>query len=808
MGTFTCEKLYVLAHSCSENEIDRELLDQVAVTFCLPINKKIQSERVAPVFYCIMPVDMFNDLIKGNGAHLENLYSTLDKERTFRHHRKVLEKLYVKVTPITKERKTISSLCDLLISLMATSEGKTIALFKRKYIMLLNAVWFVRKFGPSERLLVMSSKLYWFDRETELIDLQMLKSYLCGYDVSLSDELQVVDPTLSLLEVSKICCQSRFNQHVELISQYLKRKLEIDDAYINKCQELADTYRESIQVSNLEFIQYIYLAEHECFGPGAARLHTENTTFSKIVDYDCDAEVSTVYNNFFLALSESIDPDKFLKNKVNIKQFVMPGGLEIVKQKTYCIDWKSLHGFSGWVGTRAAVTLKMKQVDDKLARVGYNTTMLGNSSCVKQLLELSANVKNVHGCLKGPSAVFTIEQPKGPFPVFRVELPHNNHVFLMSLEENWYDEILQKNEAACFSKESYIVQSYINRHEYFNKNLFITNMILDVDLNAKQEPSVDILKEIVFHITECIKKIWAVLFDQINPNVFVYKTARDENNPCKIGFRVIAKIPPPFVLIGTKAITDLAEIVQRLVAINGTAVRTLNLHFTNWHSMIDVSIYNHGRSIRIPYSYKVTLMGSLYGRLSPFLISTSPPEILHSDSSVFLHHAQWPDTCSVTQIHVISSFSESSASFIEHRIATNYRVEYGEKPSLLDICERTYKCNSLDSLIYEVAIPHLLNYIREFHEDKIEEFVQRDLRASMIREEDTWCFLSICSNSSNFTCFRYRHRKQSKNVRLFLALSTTRKNKIYMTAKTQCFANKCQSNIPQTLFTLTLQHVV
>ncbi|AAG45790.1 UL52 DNA helicase-primase associated protein [Meleagrid alphaherpesvirus 1] len=293
--------------------------------------------------------------------------------------------------------------------------------------------------------------------------------------------------------------------------------------------------------------------------------------------------------------------------------------------------------------------------------------------------------------------------------------------------------------------------------------------------------------------------------------------ASDADIPCgcqdKIGMRVCIPVPPPYLLIGSATLGGISRIIQQAVLMERDFVETIGPYLKNY-DIIDVGVYGHGRSLRLPFFSKIGDDGLVSGRLMPIYVLPDICEnpdtfvLSHFDPRTFHFHS--PRMTRLPVSTVIKNLGGEYAIFFEKKLTVNRDAFFGVKRSLsATLRERGIDVNSEDSIIAFVTdfiLEDISRYMNEHMPECAVEYRNMGISGCVVRTDRILIHLipnTTASRGRGFTCMRYKHTRSSRtSARSYLALNVDAHGRLCVCVIQQCFATKCGNNKLRTLFTV------
>ncbi|AFV53366.1 DNA replication protein [bovine alphaherpesvirus 1] len=180
-----------------------------------------------------------------------------------------------------------------LASLYIHHEHKTVAAYRRLYANSgATPFWFLSKFGPGEKTLVLATRFYVFQAEragdAATYDLQAVRDCLATYAVAAPPNPSgLAFPDLvSFAALAAFCCRSGYARGAVAAGApaYVAARIEADLAEVRCLREYIDHDRRSLKVADPEFVAYVYLAYFEGFNRRQITEHLRAVTATEPPD--------------------------------------------------------------------------------------------------------------------------------------------------------------------------------------------------------------------------------------------------------------------------------------------------------------------------------------------------------------------------------------------------------------------------------------------------------------------------------------------------------------------------------------------
>uniref|UniRef100_A0AAU0K7G4 DNA primase n=1 Tax=Anatid alphaherpesvirus 2 TaxID=3080522 RepID=A0AAU0K7G4_9ALPH len=287
--------------------------------------------------------------------------------------------------------------------------------------------------------------------------------------------------------------------------------------------------------------------------------------------------------------------------------------------------------------------------------------------------------------------------------------------------------------------------------------------------------------------------------------------------PCgcenKIGIRVSVPVPAPYVLSGASTLNGIARVVQQAVLLERSFVEAIGPHLKTY-DLVDVGVYGHGRSLRLPFFSKIADDGSVGGRLLPFYVIPEGCRDVrafveaHHEPRNFHFHSLPPDNERPNV--AITGLGGDYVSFFDRKTAINRGRYLVDRPSLsVALADRGVDPNdpaSVEEFATDGVLHEIGPYMDVHFPNHASEYKNITALCRVLRSD--WILLQLLPLRSQysrrgFTCARYKHSRVARDtVRTYLSLSVDAHGRLCASVGQQCFAAKCGNNKLRTLFTV------
>ncbi|ALJ85734.1 helicase-primase primase subunit [Felid alphaherpesvirus 1] len=539
--------------------------------------------RTHPVFFCRLQTPMESialarAILYGDPLSTGLLLDCLDEERTFALHDDLILALAINTKQLVPRLgcttdsaqydpnpetsiKTLSGYMNGrrgLTSMYIHHEQAVLATFRRIYGINPTPFWFVAKFGPGEKTLVLATR-YYLLQATQLshtgacYDLQAVKDFICTYNVNVTDNTSGLDVSnlASFATFSRFCCQSGYarGSAAAHICDYIHYRITADISEISTLGEYIAADRQSLRISDGEFITYIYLAHFESFNHRQVRDHLRSVTLTDIALIKDVVSASSLkrstIENFFSHIRAQLHISNYISQCVNPHVVVINEKLGRVyaASKTYPSLTAQSGGYIGMCDVAGAFIKLIDGVENSIARRGWpcnitsqtqgiysqhdypsGDTTTVSSSLSRRLLHLVASTSPSEQLISPVNVLLGRRDLHRPIPVYRISLPEHKQAFAVIHQDDWsivtrriqsvnilnlLPESLKNitDEHTAALRDAYLTHvmhqrldgstsglassipsstMYINRNEIFNGGLLISNIILDIDFCLKQ----------------------------------------------------------------------------------------------------------------------------------------------------------------------------------------------------------------------------------------------------------------------------------------------------------------------------------
>ncbi|AAM00709.1 helicase-primase primase subunit [Panine betaherpesvirus 2] len=293
----------------------------------------------------------------------------------------------------------------------------------------------------------------------------------------------------------------------------------------------------------------------------------------------------------------------------------------------------------------------------------------------------------------------------------------------------------------------------------------------------------------------------------------------------KLGLRIITPFPANTVVLNPAVLRAVAQVLNHALCLDTQLHRLLD-PISHPENSLDTGIYHHGRSVRLPYMYKMDQDDGyfMYRRLLPLFIV---PEAYRDrplgfvraqlDLRNLLHHHP-PHDLPAFPIspppRIVLSVQDKicpspDANFIETR---SLNVTRYQRRALADVLSyhlygapRAERGDDDAVVVYETELqrllvgrvwPPLLEHLTRHYEAHVSEqftapnvllFQPHGLSCVAVKRRDG-------SRTRDFRCLNYVHRNPQETVQVFIDLRTEHSYALWASLWSRCFTKKCHSN--------------
>nr|BCX80386.1 helicase-primase primase subunit [Human alphaherpesvirus 2] len=563
--------------------------DSFRVTFCL-LGTEVgvthhPKGRTRPMFVCRFEraddVAVLQDAL-GRGTPLlpAHITATLDLEATFALHANIIMALTVAIVhnaparigsgstaPLYEPGESMRSIVGRmslgqrgLTTLFVHHEARVLAAYRRAYYgSAQSPFWFLSKFGPDEKSLVLAARYYLLQAPRlggagATYDLQAVKDICATYAIPHDprpDTLSAASLT-SFAAITRFCCTSQYSRGAAAAGfpLYVERRIAADVRETSALEKFIAHDRSCLRVSDREFITYIYLAHSECFSPPRLATHLRAVT-----THDPSPAASTeqpsplgreAVEQFFRHVRAQLNISEYVKQNVTPRETALAGdaAAAYLRARTYApAALTPAPAYCGVADSSTKMMGRLAEAERLLVPHGWpafapttpgddaggGTAAPQTCGIVKRLLKLAATEQQG----TTPPAIAALMQDASvqtPLPVYRITMSPTGQAFAAAARDDWArvtrdarpPEATVVADAAAAPEPGALGrrltrricargpalppgglavggQMYVNRNEIFNAALAVTNIILDLDIALKEPVPFPRLHEALGH---------------------------------------------------------------------------------------------------------------------------------------------------------------------------------------------------------------------------------------------------------------------------------------------------------------------
>ncbi|UPH93263.1 UL52 [Human alphaherpesvirus 1] len=549
--------------------------DSFRVTFCLlgtEVGGTHQARgRTRPMFVCRFEraddvAALQEALAHGTPLQPDHIAATLDAEATFALHANMILALTVAInnaSPRTgrdaaaaqyDQGASLRSLVGRtslgqrgLTTLYVHHEARVLAAYRRAYYgSAQSPFWFLSKFGPDEKSLVLTTRYYLLQAQRlggagATYDLQAIKDICATYAIPHAPRPDTVSAAslTSFAAITRFCCTSQYARGAAAAGfpLYVERRIAADVRETSALEKFITHDRSCLRVSDREFITYIYLAHFECFSPPRLATHLRAVT-----THDPNPAASTeqpsplgreAVEQFFCHVRAQLNIGEYVKHNVTPRETVLDGDTAkaYLRARTYAPGALTpAPAYCGAVDSATKMMGRLADAEKLLVPRGWpafapaspgedtagGTPPPQTCGIVKRLLRLAATEQQ-DTTPPAIAALIRNAAVQTPLPVYRISMVPTGQAFAALAWDDWaritrdarLAEAVVSAEAAAHPDHGALGrrltdrirtqgpvmppggldaggQMYVNRNEIFNGALAITNIILDLDIALKE----------------------------------------------------------------------------------------------------------------------------------------------------------------------------------------------------------------------------------------------------------------------------------------------------------------------------------
>lgn len=404
--------------TCQDFAAPPEGISSILVDFCLPCPNRVcgnaRKDRVRPMFVCRFTTErglcsIYAALMHGKPLSSEIVAEALIEDATYALHHALNVTLYVAFGGATSRRGRSADSAEPLTTnsvkaltstypggqrgfaaLYIQHEQRVLAAYRRAFGGVVTPFWYVSKFGPDEKTLVLGTRYYLLqahecgERGSDY-DLQAIRD-LCGtYNVNVGTNPTGLVPSdlTSFALLSKFCCSSNYarGRIASMLATYIERRIAADMAEVGALREFLVNDRGCLRISDKDFVTYVYLAHFECFNREQLTNHLNAVTVREPEETEMNIIGKSgmgerAVESFFSHVRAQLNIDDYIKQNVVPKVLVLTPDLAkmYVNSKTYHKDtFKQTHGNTvvGIWDYATQIARRLDKVEAALVRRGW-----------------------------------------------------------------------------------------------------------------------------------------------------------------------------------------------------------------------------------------------------------------------------------------------------------------------------------------------------------------------------------------------------------------------------------------------------
>lgn len=693
------------------------------VEFCLQTQKCRDSVRVAPVFVCEdARLGLSRYITAYEPIPVRALSASLREDRT----RELYAPLFAR-----ESRRAANEAGGRGCHIAAGGDLRTLALFhKNAVIRHLNLTfltptspsWFMGVFGATEGMALLSMSYYLFERQYSTV--QTTRDYVRCFCAHTGRPVVAYS---TMHDFMRVLLSSPFRAKVAAFAAFAKRRNERDRRELEAVDAEIDRFRRKSRLVSAACVHYVYLAYRTALSKARLLRYCDAAAYDpdEADEDQCRKDplcLSTHLSESLISVMETyFSPEKFFREYVEYDLLELSAGGDggdgedgkdgpRLAGYRFATDAEDTVGFFGPVASLTR-TLRRLNANTEGVFCPVEPTVAGalRVCASDRYAETAAREEEgeegegrTEGKRRRPryerltrrdhllGAGRTPPPPRGPYPMFRVELSEGRHIFCIVCREAWAASLfgaadpLRHVPGAYVSDEAvtdafwlqephrcatqdYRLQLYHTRHEIFNEALPVYNFVGDLDLKLK-EGRPPLTQRLFFDACRGLRRVilalWKNLFrdavDERTHPVYFFKSAcpLDVATPAasssssppfpyaagagyegvsffehgvpeahfcgctqKLGLRVVAPFPAGTAALGGDTMRTLTRILNHAVCLDRELVDLLDA-VSHPEDCFDAGIYRTGRSVRLPYMYKVDRDSGrlMHGRLNPVFV--------------------------------------------------------------------------------------------------------------------------------------------------------------------------------------------
>ncbi|AEV80920.1 helicase-primase primase subunit [Saimiriine betaherpesvirus 4] len=830
------------------------------VHFCLQTQKCHNSQRIATVFICNAErLNLMSYLTSRTPISTSTLIENLNEEET----KLIYQHLFRTITT-----PVLGGEVREFKHLVYFHHQAILRYLNETFLTPTSPSWFLSIFGHTEGLLLLTMYYYLFEQQYSTIP--TVEEYVRSFTTNTG---QIIPTHTSMNDFMTLLLSSNFKTRIPQFVDYAIKRNQRDYIELTNVDTQINSFRDRARLPDTICVHYIYLAYR------TALCKNRLLKYRQVVAYDPEASTQCTSQPLFLGqhlvddllhvMNKYFSLDNFLNEYVEVHTLDTKHQLNLMGYQIN--DCENFVRFCGNITTVTRTIDKINTLTESVFSPIERS--LGG------LLRICASTRSACRYLTQNETENTFQKQylfsstlpcHDPIPVYRIQLPGNKHLFCAVRQESWSQTLFPPDFLRHLPKNCQLsdealtdalwlhddgiadmrpeVQFYHTRHEIFNERLPVFNFIGDFDLRLR-ETVTNLSKTEVFDLCRGLRRVfvtvWKTLFPETNEAnypIYFFKSAcrhlafsegrdnHDEHNlhpnsqvycHCteKLGMRIIAPFPQNTVVTQTSVLHAICQILNHAICLDPSLHQHLDT-ISHPENSLDAGIYHHGRSIRLPYMYKMMDdQGYLMQcRLLPLFIV---PEAFRYDPLIFiraqldlhnlLHHCpprfpgqevstESPQRNTGTRILMDvrdKLCPKPGSNFIDTRSldVTRYRRRALSEVIAHHIGTDETTPDLLQNLISRRVWPPILHHLTQHYPPDISaQFLQDEIVFDLSNLQCISVKKQQGHRLKDFRCLNRVHRNPQETVQVFIDLKPDRCYSLWTTLWSRCFTNKCHSN--------------
>lgn len=806
-GAPTSASFFSVFHDLFYSQI---LAPRVTLKLCLPARRPGNGTRCSPVLVLRTDASVASGFLGGRPLEASDIKYMLLSDQTAGLFKPLLEIIGGARAPPNQDACTFQSQ-------VAWLRTKFVTALRKLYKMTPSPYWMLSAFGAQEAQFVLTSSFYFFEHTvvctTETVShLSRLFSPQQG---------QTLVSVTSHEELGQLYGTSPFRRRVPAFVAYVKEKLARDSLETEAIDRTIDQIRGKLMLSNQDLVHFIYISFYQCLNKRAFLRYSRQTSSSSAIrELGEDPQLCGALHGEFRDHVQSYYHKKtYLSTYIDIRYVggVLPDGYfggSLVGER--CVYWCG----------------QSKDTASLLATISQQVPHLRLQNEFAGMLDVAALRGSDDGQFK--EGLFSHSQA---LPLYRCEFLGKQFFTMLQedgLERYWEQSVIFPGDQdwdmlsdkdltyrifyhdLSLSLPTLKEQLLVSRHEYFNPRLPVYRWVLDFDLPVCRDidRTFEEVHSLCCSLREAILDIIQLLgpVDPRTHPVYFFKSAcppdewRGEDvastSFCrchdKLGMRIIVPFPEGVCVVGSEPMVALTGILNRTIKLDPELVHRFP-SIQKKGGPFDCGIYGRGRSVRLPHCYKVGLVGELCRLLKILVCHPAPNGKAQYVRRAFtlrelLHHSPGHSAGHVGRI--IYSIMDRNENFLENKTISYLPAKI---PHIFQRIE-TLSGRSIEDWLHSAVWDKAYDTICKFFPD---EKAQQFSHVAFTQQGENIIQLRP-RQGRHFLCINHNHKNKSKTVRVFLTLHSIRVSEVTVTLMSQCFASKCNNNVPTAHFSFVV----